>query len=566
MHSNNPLQNERRVLLIKKDPALFCALAVIWTCFAVFIFYPVATLLYTAFFSNGRISSELLKKNFLNAYTLKALGNSLALAAAVSVCGTFLGYVFALVVNRTNLPKLFKIIISAITILPLISPPFTSSISLTLALGPNGTLLRLFGIPDANIYGFIGTWISETLTYFPVAYMVISAILNTMSSNLDDAASSLGAKSERIFRTITAPLSVPAVANSVLLLFGSSLADFATPLILGGHKFPILPTQAYLQITGMFDLNGGSSLSFLLIIPALLVFFFQQMLVGQKSYVTVSGKSAAQSKFVPLPKWMKALCCLIAFIVIVFVIYLYFIILAGSFVKVWGIDNTLTLQNYRYVFANGKKAVSDTLTIAFVSTLLGALLSVVIGYIIQRKEFPAKRLLDFSSLLNYALPGTVVGIAYIAAFNKRPILLTGTMTILVAAYIFRYYATGIRSVIASLQQIDPTLEEASASLGAGAVRTFTHVTIPLIIPAILTGMRYLFIHCMTAISATIFLVSARWTLLTTRILESMTELQFPQASAFSIVLIIIVFAADALIALCMKLYSMQFAKEAKQKS
>ncbi|MFC2478602.1 MAG: ABC transporter permease, partial [Treponema socranskii subsp. buccale] len=250
MHSNNPLQNERRVLLIKKDPALFCALAVIWTCFAVFIFYPVATLLYTAFFSNGHISSELLKKNFLNAYTLKALGNSLALAAAVSVCGTFLGYVFALVVNRTNLPKLFKIIISAITILPLISPPFTSSISLTLALGPNGTLLKLLGIPDANIYGFIGTWISETLTYFPVAYMVISAILNTMSSNLDDAASSLGAKSERIFRTITAPLSVPAVANSVLLLFGSSLADFATPLILGGHKFPILPTQAYLQITG----------------------------------------------------------------------------------------------------------------------------------------------------------------------------------------------------------------------------------------------------------------------------------------------------------------------------
>jgi ferric transport system permease protein fbpB len=566
MHHNNKFpQSECRKLLIKKDPALFCTLAIIWICFAIFIFYPIITLLYMAFFSHGHISSELLKKNFLNAYTLKALWNSLRLAAAVSICGTFLGYVFALVVNRTNLPKFLKIAISAITILPLISPPFTSSISLTLALGPNGTLLKLLGIPDANIYGFTGTWISETLTYFPVAYMVISAILNTMSSNLDDAASSLGAKSGRIFRTITAPLSVPAVANSVLLLFGSSLADFATPLILGGHKFPILPTQAYLQITGMFDLNGGSSLSFLLIIPALFVFFFQQLLVGRKSYVTVSGKSAGQSEFVPLPKWMKTLCYCIAFIVIVFVLYLYFIILAGSFVKVWGIDNTLTLQNYRYVFANGKKALSDTLTIAIISTLLGALLSVVIGYIIQRKDFPAKRLLDFSSLLNYALPGTVVGIAYIAAFNKRPILLTGTMTILVAAYIFRYYATGIRSVIASLQQIDPSLEEASASLGAGYVRTFTHVTIPLIIPAILTGMRYLFIHCMTAISATIFLVSARWTLLTTRILESMTELQFPQASAFSIVLIIIVFAADALIALCMNLYSMQFTKEAKQK-
>ncbi|MBQ9495008.1 MAG: iron ABC transporter permease [Treponema sp.] len=543
---------------LKKEPALFCALVIIWLCFAVFIFYPLLTLLYTAFFSNGHISIEMLKKNFLNAYTLKALANSLVLATAVSICGTVLGYIFALVVNRTNMPRVLKTLIGAITILPLISPPFTSSISLTLALGPNGTLLKLLGMPNANIYGFVGTWISETLTYFPVAYMVISAILNTMSSNLDDAASSLGAKRARIFRTITVPLSVPAIANSLLLLFGSSLADFATPLILGGHKFPILPTQAYLQITGMFDLKGGSSLSFLLIIPALLVFLFQQALVGKKSYITVSGKSAAQSQFTPLPKLLKIFCYIIALLVMAFVIYLYFIIFAGSFVKVWGIDNTLTLQNYRYVFAHGKKAIADTLKIAAVSTLLGAVLAVVLGYIIQRKEFPAKRVLDFSAMLNYALPGTVVGIAYIAAFNKPPLLLTGTMTILVATYIFRYYATGIRSVIASLQQIDPALEEASASLGANSVRTFTHVTVPLIIPAVLTGMRYLFIHCMTAISATIFLVSARWTLLTTRILESMTELQFPTASAFSVVLIIFVFAADALIALAMKTYTSHF--------
>jgi len=308
----------------------------------------------------------------------------------------------------------------------------------------------------------------------------------------------------------------------------------------------------------MFDLNGGSSLSFLLIIPALLVFFFQQVLIGDKNYVTVTGKSGAKSKFVPLPKTLQIICVCVASIIILFVLYLYFIILAGSFVKVWGIDNSLTLRNYAYVFANGKKAVSDTLKIAIVSTLLGSVLAVVIGYIIGRKNFPAKGFLDFSALLNYALPGTVVGIAYIAAFNNKPILLTGTMTILVAAYVFRYYATGIRSVIASLQQIDPALEEASLSLGANPVHTFTHITIPLIIPAVLTGMRYLFIHCMTAISATIFLVSARWTLLTTRILESMTELQFPQASAFSIVLIILVFAADALIGLGMKVYTKQF--------
>ena len=150
-------------------------------------------------------------------------------------------------------------------------------------------------------------------------------------------------------------------------------------------------------------------------------------------------------------------------------------------------------------------------------------------------------------MLNYALPGTVVGIAYVIAFNGPLIVLTGTMTVLVSAYLFRYQAAGIRAVVASLHQIDPSLDEASASLGAGAVRTFFRVTVPLVLPAVLMGMRYLFIHCMTAISATIFLVSMRWSLLTTRILECMTELQFAQACAFSVVLILLVFAATAVL-------------------
>ncbi|WP_423233374.1 ABC transporter permease [Aminirod propionatiphilus] len=180
------------------------------------------------------------------------------------------------------------------------------------------------------------------------------------------------------------------------------------------------------------------------------------------------------------------------------------------------------------------------------ATPLGGLMAVVVGFLVQRKTFRGNRVMEFVSMLNYALPGTVVGIAYVIAFNERPILLTGTMTILVAAYMFRYQAAGIRSVVASLHQIDRSMEEASASLGAGAARTFFRVTLPLIVPALLMGMRYLFIHCMTAISATIFLVSVRWSLLTTRILECMTELQFAQACAFSVVLILLVFVATAL--------------------
>ena len=564
MKDNKP-KGPKKPLLIKRDPTLFCALTIIWLCFALFIFYPIIKLLIAAFFKNGEFSVEVFRKNYLSKNNLKSLWNSLYLAVFVAVAGTVLGYILALFVNRMNMPGGLRVIINAVTILPLISPPFTSSISLSMALGPNGTLLKLLKIPNFNIYGFTGTFIAETLTYFPVSYMVISAILNTMSSSLDDAALSLGAENSRILRTVTFPLSMPAVANSFLLLFGSSLADFATPLILGSHTFPVLPTQAYLQITGKFDINGGSALSLLLLIPAVLVFFFQQFLVGKKNYVTVSGKSGHQSVFSPLPIPVKIICSLVSAVVLAFVVYLYYIILKGSLVKVWGVNETITLEHYAYVFKRGKKAISDTLKIAVLSTLIGSVLGVVIGYIVQRKEFPLRRFFDFSAILNYALPGTVVGIAYIIAFNKKPIILTGTLTILVAAYVFRYYATGIRSVMASLKQIDPSIEEASESLGASPVRTFTKVTIPLIIPAVLTGMRYLFIHSMTAISATIFLVSARWTLLTTRILESMTELQFPQACAFSIVLIVFVFAADAVLGLAMTLYTRQFSSSAEKK-
>ena len=149
----------------------------------------------------------------------------------------------------------------------------------------------------------------------------------------------------------------------------------------------------------------------------------------------------------------------------------------GAFTKTWGLDNSFTLDSFAYVFNHGRKAIIDTLIIACVSTPLGGLIAVLVAYITQRKSFPCNALMEIVSLLNFALPGTVVGIAYIIAFNSSPLILTGTMSILVAAYVFRYDSAGIRSVIASLQQIDTSLEEASLSLGASSAATFRNVTL-----------------------------------------------------------------------------------------
>ena len=547
MNRPSALSTPEKVSPLKRDPALLPALAAIWISLAVFVLYPLFRLFLTTFMVEGQFSFANLGAVVTNWYDRQAFLNSLWLAATVSVSGTVLGYIYAFAVTRIAMPSWLKWLLAAITTLPLISPPFTSSIALTLSLGPNGILLKFFGIENFSFYGFWGTWMSETLTYFPVSFLTLSAVLSGIDPTLEDAGLSLGASPGRVFRTVTFPLSTPGIANSVLLLFASSLADFATPLVLAGHSFPVLPTQAYLQITGLYDLRGGASLSFLLLLPAMAVYVLQRFWVGKKSYVTISGKTGSRSNFKSKGMLAEGIVLGVCFFVTAFILYLYSLILWGALVKVWGVDNSMTLENFRYVFTHGRKAIIDTLSIAAVATPLGGLMAVVVGYIAQRKRFFGNRAMEFFSMLNYALPGTVVGIAYVIAFNERPILLTGTMAILVAAYMFRYHAAGIRAVIASLHQIDPSIEEASASLGAGAARTFFRITVPLVIPAVLMGMRYLFIHCMTAISATIFLVSVRWSLLTTRILECMTELQFAQACAFSVVLILLVFCATAVL-------------------
>lgn len=537
---------------MRRDPALIPVVVTLWLALGLFVIYPFVKLLMTTFIVDGRLSLDNLMLVFSNSYDRLALVNSIWLAVAVAAMGTFLGFVFALAVTRIHLPAPLRWFIAAVTVLPLISPPFTSSIALTLSLGPNGIILKFFGIPDFNIYGFWGTWISESLTYFPVAFLTITSVLACIDPNLEDAGLSLGGSPFRVFRTVTLPLTMPAIANSILLLFACSLADFATPLVLAGHQFPVLPTQAYLQITGMYDLKGGAALSFALLVPALLVFVLQRFWVSRKSYVTVSGKSGAQTTVKGIGMAGTAAVMAICAAVIAFILFLYALIVMGAFTKAWGLDNSFTWESFAYVFDHGRKAMIDTLIIACIATPIGGLLAVSIAYVTQRKSFPANGLMEVVSLLNFALPGTVVGIAYIIAFNSSPIVLTSTMSILVAAYVFRYDSAGIRSVIASLHQIDPSLEEASLSLGASSIGTFKNVTLPLVIPALLAGMKYLFIHSMTAISATIFLVSVSWSLLTARILECMTELQFGNACAFSVVLILLVFIFNGMLTLLVR--------------
>lgn len=530
------------------------AVVLVWAVVLLFVLYPLARLLVLTFWDDGPTLAAV--RGLVGDWTHRAaLVNSLLLAALVGTAGTALGFAFALLAVRARPGRAVARALDAVVLLPLISPPFTAAIALIFALGPRGLIsYHVFGLTGVNIYGLWGTLIAETLTYFPIAYLTLKAVLANVDPTLEDAAFSLGARRWRVFATVTTPLTTPGLANAFLLVSAASLADFATPLILGGTRFPVLPTQAFLQITGLYDMRGGAALCFLLLVPALGIFVGQRWWTerGGRSFVTVSGKAGAATRTKSLSPSATAALAVVCGMVVLLVLVCYGLIAAASVVRALGADNSLSPAHYVHVFSGGLKAVRDTLVIAAVCMPVGGLFAVVLGFLIARTRFPGRRALEFAAMLNYALPGTIVGIAYLVAFNDPPLALTGTAFILVVCYVFRYSLAGTRATTAVLAQIDPALEEASASLGARRDVTFRRVVLPLVRPALLAGMTVLFIRAMTAISATIFLVSLSWSLVTVRILEGITNLELGQASAFSMLVIALVYLAVVLASLAMR--------------
>ena len=391
----------------------------------------------------------------------------------------------------------------------------------------------------------------ETIAYGPIAFLVLYGVLQAIDPALEEAAMDLGASGARVFATVTLPLAIPGIASAWLLVFIESMADFGNPMVLSGD-FRVLSVQAFLQITGMYDISRGSTLAILLLIPTVTAFFLQKYWVARKSYVTVTGQpTGATIKrvewYIKLPAY--SLCFLFTGIVFLF----YGMVIWGSFQTLWGVDATLTLRNYVEMFQVGKDYIIDSLALSTLATPLTGVLGMFIAFLVIRKKFIGRGLMEFVSMLTFAVPGTVVGIGYILAFNQRsalfPFVLTGTAWIITTLLIFRNMPVGIRSGIAALQQIDPSIEEASTDLGADSNKTFRKITLPMIAPAFFSGLAFSFVKAMTAISAIIFVVSGKWNLITVAILGFVDNSQYAQAAAMSLLLIVIVLVALSVIQL-----------------
>ena len=527
--------NETKMIL--RQPLLLAAIVLTILLLLLFVVYPLLKILiFSLTDADGNFSLANLKTILTTSRYLAVFGRTMLLGVVVAVIATFIGYVFAYTITRTNVPC--KKFLKTIATLPILSPPFILSLSIIFLFGKQGFITKtLLGIAGNNVYGMGSLVVVQVMSFFPIAYLTLSGILSSIDASVEDAACNMGASRWHTFWTVTFPLSLPGIISGCLLVFIQSLEDFSNPATIGG-EFSTLSIEVYQIITGSYDMQRGSVLALLLLLPAVTAYLLNKYWVSKKSFVTVTGKPTQARKLIDEPhiKWpLFAFCMIVAAVILLF----YGTVIFGSFVKTWGYDYSLTLDQYRKALAYGWDSLKNSMILGLISAVIGGLLGMIIAYITAKRNYYGKRFIEISSVLMFAVPGTVLGISYVLAFNTKPLVLTGTALILVIVFTFRNMPVAIESGTTTLLQIDNSIEEASTILGADTGYSFRRITLPMLRNAFFSGIVYSFTKAITAVSAVIFLVSARWNLVTSKIYSLFDQAKYSQAAAFVTMLVVI---------------------------
>ncbi|MDQ7033898.1 MAG: iron ABC transporter permease [Anaerolineae bacterium] len=557
-----PRRYLREFKQIGQDPVLAVGLAVVTLFIILSIILPLLAMV------GESASVEGLPRfgDFLGSFVYQTvIKNTIVMGLMVGAGGTLLGFLFAFVQVKMDVP--YKRVIHIAALVPIISPPFAVAAAVIMLFGRSGMISKdIFGV-RYNIYGQDGLTMVLILSYFTIAYLNLKGMLEALDPALDEAATNMGASKWHIFRTITLPMLIPGFLGSFLLLFVESIADLGNPLILGGD-YDVLASRIYIQVVGLYDTTGAAVLSVILLVPSLTVFFIQRYWVSRMSVVSVTGKPSGTPQKVnhPLVRW-PLYGLVMAIVALIFTIYL--TIFAGAFTRVLGVNNALTLEHFEFVFRGvGVESIGDTTLLAVISTPIAGVLGILIAFLVVRKNFLGQSALDFTTMLGIAVPGTVLGIGYLLMYNtptQIPIPFLGTpedpfaLTIIpkitggrglfggalaiVVVFVVRSVPAALRTGAAALSQIDPSIEEASISLGADNARTFLNITLPLVRPAFFAGLIYAFARSMTSLSAIIFLTTPKTQIMTHQILNEVEGGRFGNAFAFCVVLIGIVFTA-----------------------
>lgn len=545
------------------DPIMVCTIVVLIAFLTLFILYPLAILLVDSFVGDGNgFSFSVFQRIFAMPNFTTAITNTLKVGFLVGILSTVVGLLFAYVEVYVKVGKVVGGLFKVVSMLPVVSPPFVLSLSMIMLFGKAGLITRfLLGIYDNNVYGFWGIVIVQSLTFFPVCYMMLKGLLKNIDPSLEEAARDMGASRSKVFLTVTLPLLLPGLGNAFLVTFIESIADFANPMIIGG-SYDTLATTIYLQITGAYDKAGAAAMAVVLLCITLLMFAVQKYYLEAKTAATLTGKASRGrmligDRSVAIP--LTILCGLTAF----FVIMMYLCVPIGALFPTWGYKFTpLTFKWFGQVFTKykGLRAFRDSFVLSLVAAPVTALLSMIISYLVVKRKFRSKGFIEAVSMLAMAVPGTVLGVGYIRGFSGGLFHtgflqgIYGSAAILIIVFVVRSLPTGTRSGISALRQIDKSIEESAYDMGADSFKVFMTVTLPLIKDSFLSGLVTAFVRSITAISAIILLVTPQFLLITVQINEFAEKGSYSIACAFATILILITYGAVLLMNLFIKFF------------
>lgn len=490
-------------------------------------------------------------------YLRKAAVNSLTLAL-ISVASTVsIAYLIAYGLNRGGIPR--PTLTRNILLLPLVAPPVLVATATIMLFGRRGLITyalldQTLGWTDAdafNVYGPLGIIIAQTLSFLPTTLIVLDNTMRRQDGRLEEAAMMLGAGRFALFRNITFPLSWPGLKRAIVLVFIQSLTDFGNPMILG-RDTPVLAGVIYEEITGFQNTPLASAICLWLIVPSLLFYLALERIGRRKRYV--SNDAGTPSEYAQ-PPLVKAALTVLATFFCSLILAIYLVIILGSVTRIWGVDWSFTLAyftseglgsgmdgtNYGSR-SGGMEQVWNSVRVAAIAAPFGGLLALAIGYVAERMRRPFGDVIAFLALIPAILPGIIFGVGYIIAFNApfgiKALSLSGTEAIVVINIVFGNLYVGVLAARAALQRIDHAVDEAAESLGAGLIRRFIEVTLPMLRIAALLGVLYVFVDGLTTLSSIIFLVGGDVQLASVAILNASSDSSYGDAAAKSVGLLV----------------------------
>ena len=511
---------------------------VVLVTYAVFLLYPLFKLLYQAVFSNGHFSFEQFTNFFSQKYYVKSITNSLKVSFLATVLTLIIGVPLAYFYQMYEIKG--KSLLQVIVILCSMSAPFIGAYSWIMLLGRNGIITAFIknttGFVMPNIYGFNGILLVLALQLFPLVFLYVSGALKNLDNSLLEASENMGCTGVKRFFTLVIPLVMPTIIAATLLVFMRAFADFGTPLLIGeGYQtFPVVIYDAYFAETGS-DHNFGAAVSVIAILITAVIFLLQRY-VNNKFKFTMNAMHSIERK--PL-KGLKGFLInfyswfvvALAFLPQVYVIYTSFQNTSGKLFK-----PGYSLDSYKFAFTHLTNAIPNTFKNGLMALAIVIIMSIMIAYLVVRRNNSVNRVIDVLSMIPYIIPGSVVGIALAMTFSKKPIVLTGTVAIMVIALVIRRNPYTIRSSVATLQQIPMSIEEAAISLGSSKLKTFFTITVPMMANGILSGAILSWVTIITELSTAIILYNLKTVTLTLAVYTYVSRGNYGIAAAYATIL------------------------------